>query len=508
MKTKILRYTLLACLLVFAASFFAHKIYFINADIGRHIKNGEYFFRQWRPVSTNFYSYTEPDFPVVNHHWGAGVIFYLVWKSAGFAGISVLNAAVYLPAFLLFFKSAEHLSDFNLAFFFSVLSLPLFASRTEIRPEGFSILFMGLFFYMLLLFRDGRISFKALLALVPVQLLWTNIHIFFIMGPFLIGLFLFEGMINKRYRGLIGRYTVLGAAAVAVSLINPYGVKGLLEPFMILREYGYTLAENQSVIFMQRRFPGNLLYYHFEAVFLIAAISYIPVLAKKERVDFIPNLLIAALFGALSWRMIRNIPFFGLIFIPAASMNFYAILKGRRRPGAAAVSLAAALLAVFYLIGFGQSPLKRTVGLGLYPGVNMSAEFFKKNKIRGPLFNNYDIGSYLIYHLYPSERVFVDNRPEAYSVSFFRDIYEPMQSDEKIWREADRRYDFNCIYFFRRDMTPHAQPFLIERINDPAWAPVFVDAWTLILLKRNEKNADIIRMYELPDHIFSYSKQR
>ena len=39
-------------------------------------------------------------------------------------------------------------------------------------------------------------------------------------------------------------------------------------------------------------------------------------------------------------------------------------------------------------------------GFNLEKNINSSAEFFKNTKISGPIFNNYDIGGYLIYHLY------------------------------------------------------------------------------------------------------------
>lgn len=514
---------LLIILLAIAASFFAHKILFINADIGRHIRNGELFVKERNLVSSNFYSYTEPDFPVVNHHWGSGVIFYFLWKMFGFGELSLLNITVYVLAFLLFFKAAENLSNFGYAFFFSVLSLPLFTSRTEVRPEAFSFLFMGFFFYMLCLFRENRISFRRLFILVPLELLWANLHLFFVGGLFLIGVFWFESLINERYRKCLGQYTILGLAALSVSFINPYGLKGFLEPFMIMREYGYMLAENQSVIFMQRRFPDNPLYYHFEAVFLILVISYIPLLLSKNRKEHLPYFLMMAFFCAISWRMIRNIPFLGFFFVPITSLNFYNIFKtyADRNSGRGTSDIMTnlfsfahrpiviiplmSMLMLFYAARFYQSPLKKMVGLGLYPKVNLSGEFFKMNNIRGPIFNNYDIGSYLIFHLFPQERVFVDNRPEAYSVAFFKEIYEPMQRDEEKWKEADRKYGFNCIYFFRHDITPHAQPFLIRRIKDPAWAPVFVDPYTLILLKRNKKNEEIIRRYELPQSLFVIS---
>ncbi|MBL7070754.1 MAG: hypothetical protein ISS26_01095 [Candidatus Omnitrophica bacterium] len=505
MKQIYIKWIIFACLMALVGSFFAQKIYFVNADIGRHIRNGEYFFKQGHPAASNYYSYTEPDFPLVNHHWGSGVIYYLTWKILGFGGITVLNAVIYLLTFFLFFKASERLSSFNFALFFSVLSLPLFTSRTEIRPEAFSFLFMGLFFYTLLLFRDGRISFGRLLILVPAQLLWANLHLFFIMGPFLIGVFWFEGVINNKYRKSLKPLMIFGILTVLACFINPYGLKGFLEPFMIMREYGYMLAENQSVIFMHKRFPGNPLYYHFEALFLLAVISYIPIFMKKGQRDVIPFLFMMVLFGGLSWGMIRNIPFFGFFFIPIVSMNFFLVFKDKRNKGTAVTLISACVLIIFYLTGLHQSPFKKVSGIGLYPSVNRSARFFKTFGLSGPIFNNYDIGGYLIYHLYPRQEVFVDNRPEAYSVGFFKDIYEPMQSDEDRWSAADKEYGFNCIYFFRHDITPHAQPFLIKRIKDPLWAPVYVDAWTIILLKRNNRNAGLIKRFELPKSIFSVS---
>ena len=73
----------------FLAAFFLHDIYFVNADLGRHIKNGELFITEGTIVSSNYYSYTEPDFPTITHHWGTGVIFYWVVNLFGFKGLTI-----------------------------------------------------------------------------------------------------------------------------------------------------------------------------------------------------------------------------------------------------------------------------------------------------------------------------------------------------------------------------------------------------------------------------------
>ncbi|PIP87416.1 hypothetical protein COW81_00305, partial [Candidatus Campbellbacteria bacterium CG22_combo_CG10-13_8_21_14_all_36_13] len=59
--------------------------------------------------------------------------------------------------------------------------------------------------------------------------------------------------------------------------------------------------------------------------------------------------------------------------------------------------------------------------------VDGAVNFVLENDIQGNMFNNFDIGGYLIYRLYPDRKVFVDNRPEAYPAEFFEKVYKPMQ---------------------------------------------------------------------------------
>ena len=111
-------------------------------------------------------------------------------------------------------------------------------------------------------------------------------------------------------------------------------------------------------------------------------------------------------------------------------------------------------------------------------------EFFKSQNLKGPIFNNYDIGGYLIFHLFPQEKVFVDNRPEAYSVDFFKKIYIPAQESDEKWRELDTKYKFNSIIFSHRDITPWGQKFLASRLADKSWENVFTDERVIIFKKK------------------------
>ncbi|MDP2585415.1 MAG: hypothetical protein Q8P29_00885, partial [Candidatus Levybacteria bacterium] len=106
--------------------------------------------------------------------------------------------------------------------------------------------------------------------------------------------------------------------------------------------------------------------------------------------------------------------------------------------------------------------------------------FFLKNNLKGPIFNNFDIGSYLTYRLYPKEKVFIDGRPEAYPASFFQEAYLPMQTDEKKFELVDKKYGFKTIFFSHTDQTPWAEIFLKQITKNDNWRMIYLDDFTVI----------------------------
>ncbi len=510
--------------IVYASVFLARQINFITADLGRHITNGKVFVETGKVISTNYYSYTEPDFPAINHHWGSGVIFYFVHHFFGFNGLSVFYVLTVIAAALFFIAATLKFADSRLVFFTAILSVPLIAYRTEVRPEGISLFFVGLFFFILILFREEKFKFIPTLILLSIaQLLWVNSHIFFFMGFMLSGFFLAEEFLNNKNKEKIKQYFILLATLVVVSLINPFFIKGLLAPLTIFKEYGYMIAENQSVLFMQERF-NNTEFFHFEIQAVIPLLVFTLLIIQKKIKTILILLLPFTVFGLLGFMAVRGIPLFALAAIPTGAYLLKYLTEkyvaGAKKIVFTSLSVIAILIVVTgFQSGYTTnkknkkpraeykepsyfSPIKYTTGTGLFPEMNLSAEFFLKNNIKGPVFNNYDIGGYLIYHLYGKEKVFVDNRPEAYSVDFFKQTYIPMQEKMEKFREVEQRYNFNCIWFYRHDNTPWAQPFLLQLIEQPDYAPVFVDQLTIMFLKRNEQNAELIKRFELPKSMF------
>lgn len=496
---------------VYLSVAFAQKINLHSADLGRHIQNGRLISNgNYSILYENTYSYTQPHFEVVNHHWGSGVVFYWLYKAVGFEGLSVFYMGLSVLTVLVFVLAGCFLSPAPVVFFSTFLTLPLITFRTEIRPEGFSYFFLGLFFLLLTLYRQGRLSFFPLLLLtVFIQLCWVNSHIFFVFGLFLTGLFFLNEWFGEKNGSRALRFLILGIALFAVCFFNPNTWKGVLEPFLIFQDFGYMLAENQSVFFMQKR-NFSPVYAHLEvlATGLILLIIFLILRQRQHFRAFLIPVSLIVIFGGLAFSGIRLISLFGFLLIPSLSVLFMLLFSDFIRHQsrfAAAFFLWFSIAALFLAItvkGSYYSPFKPARGVGLTSGAVNAASFFRAFNLQGPVFNNYDNGGYLIFFLYPRERVFVDNRPEAYGADFFKDRYIPMQQDEAVWAKELAKTGFNSIFFYRHDMTPWAQPFLIRRLRDPEWAPVYVDGYSLILLRRNELNREIIRQFELPMEIF------
>lgn len=519
-------------LLSFYAVLLSKPIDLTTSDLGRHLKNGETAlsagrsaFVQKSILNSNFYSFTNSDYPFINHHWLAGVIFFIVKEITGFTGLSIFYIILSLAAFIIFFISAKNQTDFKTAAVAAILLIPLIAARREVRPEVFGYLFGAIFLWRLLAYKKGGASASCLWLLPIFSILWVNLHISFFVGILLIGVFWLEALIREAavpfllrkkinsgvFGGKIKKLTIILAACLAGAFLNPNTWRGVLYPLKIFENYGYRIVENQSIWFLEKYGLDNPNLLHFEAVFILMSASFINVFIKRKDIK-ISNLLLFGVFSAMAWFGLRNLTFFGFFMLPVLTFNLYAIIPKKLKKDVLLYNLsllAIAMLAIVFIDLNSHEQLANSfkgLRFGLAPGNKNSAEFFKEQNFEGPIFNNYDSGSFLIYELYPKEKVFVDNRPEAYPAEFFENVYVPMQEEETEWEKQEQIYHFNAIFFGYHDLTPWAQTFLVNRVNDQTWAPVYADDYVIVFLKRSQLNQEIIKKYEIPKKNFKVIK--
>ena len=134
MKIKLL-------LVFFVFSFLFKTDYSFDQDLGRHIKLGEIITQGLQVPNTNLFSYTNPDFPFINTHWGFEVFSFLFTKNFGLPAFLILKVFIILLSVWL---TLRIIPKGNTALLLPVgfIFLHVLRERTDLRPEIFSFLFV------------------------------------------------------------------------------------------------------------------------------------------------------------------------------------------------------------------------------------------------------------------------------------------------------------------------------------------------------------------------------
>lgn len=473
-------------LLFFAFSIFFRTDFSFDQDLGRHIKNGEVALQNFSIPKVNLYSYTNPDFQFVNTHWGFGVIAYLFYSVNALQLLLMLKVAILLISLWIILSIPKpSLLLLPIGFIF----LHVLRERTELRPEIFSFLFTALTYWILEKF-TVRTSTRTIYFLPVIQLLWVNIHIYFFVGLVLQVIYLFQiGWTHLRSNPggwRLKQLAIIFSLSLLMSILNPNGINGLLYPLYVNQNYGYTIVENQNIFFLEQLGFANRNFLFAKLAAVIIFISIIYSLFKKS--FNLKNSLIA-LFGLiLAFLHVRSLPFLVFLSLPAVMVNFSSIKVFWWNKGLTYIAGTLLVLeAFFYLNGwyYKSTDSQYQPRLEIVQSGKGALDFFIQNDLNGPIYNNFDIGGYTIFKLFPKERVFVDNRPEAFPAEFFQTVYIPTQYDFQKFKVLDKQYQFKTIIFSHTDQTPWAKAFLSNVIKDPDWKTVYIDDFMIVLVKSN-----------------------
>ncbi|HZZ99603.1 MAG TPA: hypothetical protein VFK07_02770 [Candidatus Paceibacterota bacterium] len=539
---------------ILVALFCFHSINSINQDIGRHLKSGQIIWQTKNVFKTNLFSFTEPDHPFIDHHWLSEVAMYLFERQAGLVGLVAAMALTMAATFALLYAGLRERVSPLAWVLATIAGLAVIADRTDIRPEIFSYLFLAYFLFAIFRskYRTDRTTMASghISGLLPnsgvdhssppspylqygsvraswspwtwasqlryflsnhpnfwlyflpfVELAWANMHIYFPLGVGLIGLYMLETIFRRDPAWK--RLAWLTLATATATLINPNFLTGALEPFTILQHYGYSIVENQSIFFLKNY--GILLTQinFFLLAGIIFVLSYIPAIRKYAFKNYIFEIVSGGVFLFLAADMIRNFGPFAILMTPILALNLESLFEKRNWSASSLKFNTTAIVLMILMMwatvtssAYAWFGTNSTFGPSIPASAQDGVDFVLDNHIAGPVFNNFDVGSYLIWKLYPEQKVFVDGRPEAYSVDFFQNIYEPMQEDPQVFNHyAKDVYHINYIFFDYRDITPWAQSFLGWIQQDPNWPLVYHDNTIAIFLRRTSQNMLLIEKY-------------
>jgi hypothetical protein len=413
----------------------------VDWDFWWHLAAGEWIAQHGAIPTRDPFSYVAEGKPWIDSHWLFQSILYGAYSISGIPAVIWLRFPVVLLCFGLLFFTAYRREHFAISIGVCTLALCVCLQRFLLRPELFSLLFLAAFVFFTERWR--RHPRTSLAAIAVCQLAWTNAHGMHLVGIALLAAELagegFDLLAARRGSGVATpersardwrRKLGLLAVALAMLLPNANGFAGMLYPFTLLSElrgkpgvFG-ELGELASPFAGGWPALGSLRFFYFSLVALVLAGA----IAQGRKLRF-AHLLPALGFFYLSTLALRNMSLFAIVATPVAirwlsgvadSLAAAGITARRRLRGVAAPLALVAMLAAIASVASGQlysiMGLLRRFGPGVSPWFPEAAvDYLERREIRGRIFNNPEIGGYLIWRLYPRHQVALDGRWEVYA---------------------------------------------------------------------------------------------
>ncbi len=506
----------LALLILLGISLFAHKI--IDTDIWWHLRTGRYIVESRSVPGFDTYSYTAGGSKWIDLHWLFQLILYGTHAVAGGYGLSLLFIFLFCLTFVILWRACPREKYFPGAVLFFWAALMACTPRFLARPEAFTFLMIAIYVFILSRYERGE-CYRLVYLLIPLQVLWTNLQGLFIIGPFLIGAYLAGigtvSLIPWQKQRLSAENApparpllVTFIGAVLVCLVNPYGIEGLLFPITLFTRVGgvqnifaRSIAEFQPP-FSGYNLTGSIKW--FGAFLTLSAVAMV----LNYRNLRVSNLVMFLGLAYLALNARRNIPIFALAVLPVAVTHVSEIVERFRaaknlrfsaaiRYGGLACCVVMSTLFLFHITRVTSNKLyisdKRAerFGFGFKEQTHPRGAFvfIRENGIRGPFFNNLDIGGMFIYEMYPNEKAFIDARLEVNSADVFAE-YRDAMSDAYAFAKLSRKYVFNAIVISHTAQdTLDLMPALYY---SPEWALVYLDPLAAVFVRAIPENKGLI----------------
>jgi len=475
-----------------------------SLDVGFHLKAGEHILHGNGWPRTDPFTFTIYDHPYTDTSWGYDVLLALTQRAGGAAGLVILHAALALAVFFIVYRTCR-LTPVDPTTLAVLLPAGVLASemRYEVRPELLSWLFLALVLHILHRRAEGRSS--PLPALAVIHLIWANSHGLFILGWGALACFVAGSWLRRK--ALDRRLATWGLVSVAVTLINPYGWRGVVFPFTLATRLSEQNAFGQSIgefvspfgLGLSDQFPfyPRAPIWTFRLLFILAVIALIRLLRRRRY----ESALVSILFLYLSARMIRNIPLMVVACLPGIISALPAggmmeAMGVRRKAQRLAVRAAVAAVCIASLmVGlraqhdayYIASRRPERCGLGWNRPVLPigAAEYAVRAGLDGPVLNHLNYGGYLMWAR--PQPVFIDGRLEVVGEEFYA-YYQRVLASEAELEACVAKHGIEWIVF------PYAtNPKLLGRLSkDPRWRLAYVDVVAAIFVREGPRAAALV----------------
>ena len=395
-----------------------------DPDTYWHLASGQWMLDHREILRTDIFSSTVSGQPYSVGEWLGEIVLTLVFNAGGWAGLAIFRALlVAIAAFFVARLSRRGGAPLVAALLVATWALVFSKTRWTDRPAIFTFVLFPVVLDLLYSSRAG--SRRALLWILPLILLWANLHGGYLIGVALVLAFTVEALVWRRPD--VVPLAVVLVVSIALSFVDP-------ETFGIAGAAGHAFAPPR---FISEEAPPDVLEpsgFIF-AVFVLATIL-VALFDGGGALDAI--LLVPLLWLALSaQRQLAFFVFASTPFVAAGAARLYARLRPRAAPlrplpvpAAAALALLLVAGALASAIGAPTEPDERAYPAGAIAALKTGS---------GTLLNEYDWGGYLIYRV-PERKVFVDGRLFPFYPAVLRDYRDAVELRPN-WRDVLAMYD-------------------------------------------------------------------
>jgi hypothetical protein len=420
----------------------------INADGDPcwHWQTGSWMIEHHAIMHNDVFSYTQPGAPFITKEWLSEVLFAAAGNLLGWNGVVLIAALVITTTLTLLHRQllAEG-SDTLLSTALVMLAALACSMHWLARPHLYTLLLVVVFAWQLRWYdRDRATARQLFLWLVPLIVLWNNLHGGFLAGLTLIGIYFVGNLIRTTMddatpqpalRRRIITLGILGVTCALATLLNPNGWK--------LHQHLLEFLRSSSQVHFTSEW--NSANFHFAGMhgftLQLLVLGFMLVVVRRTWVTTDMLLIAFWLYAALN--AMRNVPIFALIATPIFAEHLSAGWRdmrdspwsrwlrrvsndvGAMNRAANGIGLVAIVLVVMLLILAkpGRPIVETEISAIRFPVATVNYLHAHPQTVHGEMFNEDGWGGYFIRYL-PEHKVFIDGRDDFYDEAFLHEFTE------------------------------------------------------------------------------------
>lgn len=443
---------------------------FGDPDFYWHLKTGELIAVTGGLPGHDVFTYTNYGHHWVLSEWLAQWLFYMIYQITGLNGVGVFTALLYVLCWVVTYKTCHDvLRDEGKAVVVTLLFCTLMGLVAP-RPHIFTFLFFSILLRKLFLFKYFG-SDRGLFVIPFIMMLWANLHGGFFIGLVLMAVFIICEWGKHLWRGSdscvdvvrLRKLSFIALLGLIFTAINPQGFYYWLYPYQAIVSSGDTqfISEWQSPNF----------HHSFFQYYLVLVFCFLLNMIYSNRRPDVTEIGTSLMFIGGAFVSVRNLPLAALVMAPffavfCRDLSLIDLLDRFKNPVASNIKhhgVSAAIVRIMAAsnkqIGSAESVMNWALLLLsllaiflLYPSRKADADssvatilpvkavdFIKMNHIQGRMFNTYHYGGYLIYQLYPQQKVFIYGRTDIYPKRFIDEYLEMYRGGENWKRFFDEK---------------------------------------------------------------------